>query len=165
MHATVQTPGGVITFEGDTAIDGVPGTAAPIKLSFLNAVGSKTGKLLPTGNVVDVIDGIEVSCIDVAVPMVIVNAEAMGKTGYETKAELDADRVFMRYLESVRCIAAIKMGLGDVSRSISPKICIVAAPKNGGTITSRYFTPFDCHSSHAVSGGLCLAAACLIKGL
>tara|TARA_Y100000815_G_scaffold227392_1_gene215952 strand:+ start:632 stop:1747 length:1116 start_codon:yes stop_codon:yes gene_type:complete len=162
--ATVQTPGGVITYQGDTAIDGVPGTGSPITLSFLDAVGAKTGKLFPTGNVIDDIDGISVSCIDVAVPMVITCAEAFNKTGYESKIELDSDDEFMSKLETIRRTAAFKMGLGDVSNSVSPKICIVSKPKNGGTITSRYFTPFDCHAAHAVSGGLCLAAACLIKG-
>lgn len=162
--ATVQTPGGVITYKGNTAIDGVPGTAAPIKLSFINAVGAKTGKLLPTGNVVDDIDGIPVSCIDVAVPMVIVYAKFLGKTGYESKASLDADKTFLKELEKIRRAAALRMGLGDVSQSVSPKICMVSKARNGGSITSRYFTPFDCHDAHAVSGGLCLAAACLIEG-
>ncbi len=164
MIATVQTPDGKITYDGDTAIDGVPGTSAPIKLSFINAVGAKTGKLLPTGNVIDDINGIPVSCIDVAVPMVITYAQALGKTGYETKAELDADKAFLTKLEALRRTAALKMGLGDVSRSVSPKICMVSPAKNGGSITSRYFTPFDCHDAHAVSGGLCLASACLIEG-
>lgn len=162
--ATVQTPGGVITYEGNTAIDGVPGTAAPIKLSFINSEGSKTGKLLPTGRAMDYIDEIPVSCVDVAVPMVITYATAMGKTGYESKHELDSDKEFMAKLEKLRCAAALKMGLGDVSHSISPKICMVSTERNGGSITSRYFTPFDCHDAHAVSGGLCLAAACLIEG-
>jgi len=96
--------------------------------------------------------------------MVITYAEAMGKTGYESKAELDSDKTFMEKLEDLRRSAALKMGLGDVSRSISPKICMVSKERNGGSITSRYFTPFDCHDAHAVSGGLCLAAACLIEG-
>lgn len=164
MLAAVHTPNGCITYEGNTTIDGVPGTAAPIKLSFIEGVGAKTGELLPTKNVVDNINGIPVSCVDVAVPMVIVFAKAMGKTGYESKAELDSDKTFMKKLETLRTSATLKMGLGDVSRSISPKICMVSKAKNNGSITSRYFTPFDCHDAHAVSGGLCLAAACLIKG-
>ncbi len=164
MVATVQTPNRIITYEGDTAIDGVPGTAAPVKLSFINAVGAKTGKLLPTGRVIDDIDGIPISCVDVAVPMVVTYAESMGKTGYESKAELDSDNIFMEKLEVLRRAAALKMGLGDVSRSSSPKICLVSKARNGGSITSRYFTPFNCHDAHAVSGGLCLAATCLIEG-
>ncbi len=162
--STVQTPYGKITYEGNTTICGVPGTAAPVKLSFINAIGAKTGKLLPTGQVIDDIDGISVSCVDVAVPMVIVSAESVGKTGYESKIELDSDKCFMEKLEKIRKAAALKMGLGDVSQSISPKICIVSEARNGGLINSRYFTPFDCHVAHAVSGGLCLAAACLLNG-
>ena len=162
--ATVQTPNGEVRYSGDAHIDGVPGTAAPIKLSFLNPVGAKTGKLLPTGAVVDDIDGIPVSCVDVTVPMVITYAEALGKTGYESKEELDADKEFLKRLEHLREQAALKMGLGDVSHSISPKICIVALPKVGGTIRSCYFTPFRCHPAYAVSGASCLAAACLIPG-
>lgn len=162
--STVQTPKGHITFEGSATIDGVPGTAAPIKLSFLNPVGTKTGTLLMTGNVIDEIDGIAVSCIDVSVPMIITHAKALGKTGYESKNELDADKAFMKRLETIRKHAAIKMGFGDVSYSVKPKICIVSPPRKGGTIHSRYFTPFDCHSAYAVSGALCLAAACFIEG-
>ena len=126
MIATVQTPGGVITYEGNTSIDGVPGTSAPVKLSFLNAAGAKTGKLLPTGNITDNIDGVIVSCIDVAVPMVIVSAKSMNKTGYETKQELDNNKEFMKAIEKLRQAAGMKMGLGHISNSISPKICLVS---------------------------------------
>ena len=164
MESTVQTPNGKISYNGETHIDGVPGCGAPIKLTFLNAVGSKTGKLLPTGNVIDDINGVFVSCVDVAVPMVITDAKYLGKTGYESKKELDGDKEFMSHLEMLRQAAAKKMGLGDVSKSVNPKICMLSSPRNGGTITSRYFTPFDCHDAHAVSAGLCLAAAILIPG-
>jgi len=162
--STVQTPNKVINYTGDTGIDGVPGTAAPIKLGFLNAVGAKTGKLLPTGNVVDEIDGIAVSCVDVSVPMVIVHAEALGKTGYETKDEFEADESFKKRLEALRRKAAKLMGLGDVAHLISPKISIVSPPRDGGTIHSCYFTPLHCHSAHAVSGAVCMAASCFIEG-
>ncbi len=164
MESTVQTPGGKISYEGATHIDGVPGTGAPIKLTFLNAVGSKTGKLLPTGKTIDYIGNIPVSCVDVAVPLVIAYANDLKKLGYESKNELDSDKEFMMRLEALRQEAAKNMGLGDVSKSINPKICMLAPPRNGGAITSRYFTPFDCHDAHAVSAGLCLAAATLIPG-
>ena len=163
IHATVQTPNGFVSYAGETPIDGVPGTASPIKLSFMNPVGAKTGKLLPTGNVSDTIAGIQVSCVDVAVPMVIVSAESLGKTAYEMTDELDTDTDFRKKLESIRTAAALKMDLGNVSSSVMPKICIVSKPRYNGTISSRYFTPFACHSTHAVSGGLCLAASCMIE--
>ncbi|GJM07524.1 MAG: hypothetical protein DHS20C10_12580 [marine bacterium B5-7] len=164
VHALVQTPGGKISYSGNTIIDGVPGSAAPIKLTFLDSVGSNTGTLLPTGNVIDRIEGINVSCIDVAVPMVILCASSLGKTGYESKKTLDADKEFLKNLETIRQKAALKMGLGNVSSNVSPKVCLIAPPRHGGQITSRYFTPFDCHATHAVTGALCLSAACLIPG-
>ena len=164
MESVVQTPGGKMTYHGTTSIDGVPGTSAPIKLTFLDAVGSKTKKLLPTGNVVDAFGDVAFSCVDVAGLLVIVAADSLGKTGCESKAALDGDKKFLAQLEMLRQKAAEKMGLGDVSHSLDPRVCLIAPPQNGGTITSRYFTPFDCHSAHAVSAAVCLAAACLIPG-
>jgi len=159
IEAVIQTPSKAVTYEGDCAIDGVPGTAAPIKLNFFNITGSKTGKLLPTGNVRDDIDGIEVTCIDVAMPMVIANAKSFGKTGYETQSELEGDTAFMDKLESTRLKAAIKMGLGDATGSVVPKIALVAPSQNDGHFASRYFTPLSLHPSYAVSGSIC-ASSC-----
>ena len=102
IEAIVQTPDGSVVYEGNTAIDGVPGTAAPIRLSFLDAAGSKTGRLLPTGSVRDRILGVEATCIDMAMPMVILRAADLGKTGHERPAELDADRAFFVRLEAIR---------------------------------------------------------------
>lgn len=164
MEVVVQTPNNKITYVGDAEIDGVLGTGSPIYLTFLNPAGSKTKCMLPTGNVIDNIHGLNVSCVDYSVPMVIVSAHDFDKTGYESKSELDSDRVFMNKLEEIRKLAALKMGLGDVSGLIQPKVCLISSPRNQGTITSRYFTPFDCHNAHAVSGALCLSAALLIPG-
>lgn len=159
IEAIVETPDGLVNYEGDCAIDGVPGTAAPIKLNFFNITGSKTGKLLPTGNVRDDIDGIEVTCIDVAMPMVIANAKSFSKTGYETQSELEGDAAFMAKLEATRRAAALKMGFGDVKGSVVPKIALVAPPQKDGNFASRYFTPLSLHQSYAVSGSIC-AASC-----
>lgn len=164
VEAVVQTPGGVVTYEGDTRIDGVPGTGAPIVLNFLDAAGAKTGKLFPTGQRIDRVHGIEVTCIDFASPLVFVAAEALGKTGHETKQELDADTALKARLEAIRLEVALRAGLGDVRQSVLPKIALVAAPGRGGTIASRYFTPWSCHSAFAVTGALCLAAAASIAG-
>lgn len=164
VEAVVQTPGGRVTYEGDVAIDGAPGTAAPVKLTFLDAVGSVTGKLLPTGRARDVIDGVPVSCVDNAMPMMILAAESVGKTGYESPAELDADRVTMARLERLRREAGRLMGLGDVADRVVPKIGLVAPPRDGGSIASRYFTPLTCHKSYAVTGSICLATACALPG-
>ncbi|MGS0743811.1 PrpF domain-containing protein [Glaciimonas sp. GG7] len=163
------------TLLADTEIPGVDGKFPGVDLYLHAPVGAKTGALLPTGNVVDDIDGILVSCIDVAVPMVIVAADALGKTGYETPAQLDADPDFKNRLCALWVAAGLKMGLKLPSGALMsatqlaasetmPKICIVSAPRNGGNISARYFTPQSAHPSLAVSGGCCLASACLIPG-
>jgi len=164
IEAIVQTPGGTVTYEGDAAIDGVPGTAAPIRLSFLDAAGAKTGRLLPTGRARDRIAGVEVSCIDMAMPMVLLRAADLGKTGRERPAELDADRDLLARLEAIRREAGALMGLGDVAERVIPKPVLVAAPHAGGTIAVRYFTPLACHRSVAATGAIGLATACVLAG-
>lgn len=164
IEATVKTPGGCVTYEGDTAISGVPATGASIHLCLHNVVGSKTAKLLPTGNPCDVIDGVAVSCMDVAMPMVFVPASEMGKTGHESKAELDGDADFLRRLESLRRAAAEAMGMGDVQDKVIPKIALVAEPRNGGHIASRYFTPRTAHAAYAVLGSICVASCAALPG-
>lgn len=164
VEAVVQTPGGQVTYEGEFRIDGVPGTGAPVLLNFLDAGGAKTGRLLPTGRPVDVVDGIEVSCVDFSSPIVFVAAASLGKTGHESKKDLDADRELLTRLEKIRRGAALLMGLGDVSRKVLPKIALVAPPLSGGTIASRYFVPWTCHAAYAVTGALCLAAVSSLPG-
>ena len=164
IKATIQTPNGQVSYEGDCKIHGVPGTAAPILLQFFQIQGSKTGKLLPTGNLRDEIEGVEVTCIDVAMPMVIARADAFGKTGYETRAELNADNAFIKRFEQIRRIAGEKMGLGQVRDSVMPKFAIVAPPRNDGHFTSRYFTPWSCHPTYAVSGSICISSCAALPG-
>lgn len=164
VEAVIQTPGGQVTYDGNARIDGVPGSGAPIQLNFRDASGAKTGRLFPTGNRSDVIDGIEVSLIDFATPLVFVPAEALGKSGHESKAELDADLVLKARLETIRLQIAEQAGLGDVRGKVLPKIALVASPRHQGVIASRYFTPWSCHSAYAVTGALCLSAASVIPG-
>lgn len=164
VEAVVQTPGGRVNYDGTAAIDGVPGTAAPIYLNFMDVVGSSTGALLPTGAVRDVIDGIEVTCMDVAMPMVIACAEDFGLTGYETVAELDANREFYARMEPIRIEAGKRMGMGDVSGSVTPKFGLLSKAREGGTITARYFMPKNCHPTMAVTGSQCLASCVLTPG-
>ena len=159
VEATVQTPGGRVTYDGDAVIDGVPGTAAPILLTFLDAAGAKTGRLLPTGSVRDVIDGIEVTCIDAAVPLVVMRARDLGKTAREAPADLDGDRAFMDRFEAIRREAGRMMGLGDVSGLVIPKPVLVAASQEAGSVTARYFMPHACHKAFAVTGAVGLATA------
>lgn len=162
--ARVQTPGAALTYEGDAAIAGVPGTAAPISLNFMGVVGSSTGAFLPTGNLRDEIDGIEVTCMDVAMPMVIARAGDFGLTGHESVAELDADKGFFERMEAVRIKAGGLMGMGDVSKSVTPKFGLFAPARDGGTIAARYFMPWNTHPSMAVTGAQCLASCALTPG-
>ncbi|KAG0578176.1 hypothetical protein KC19_4G003900 [Ceratodon purpureus] len=164
VEAVVQTPGKHVTYEGDVAIDGVPGTSAPIELSFVDVVGSKTGKLLPTGRLRDLIDAIEVTCIDCAVPTVVARASALGKTGYESKLELDLDVDFFRRVEGVRRIAGQMMGLGDVAGRVIPKFAMVAEPRGHGNLTARYFVPTTTHPSMAVTGGIAISCCSILEG-
>jgi 2-methylaconitate cis-trans-isomerase PrpF len=164
IEAVIQTPGGRVNYEGDTSIDGVPGTAAPILLFFSDLVGTRTGKLLPTGNAIDVIEGVEVSCVDVAIPMIIVRAEQMGKTGYESPDEINSDTAFFERLERIRVAASHRMGLGDPTGSVVPKFCIISKPRSGGSINARYMVPHKCHATFPLVGSQCLAAAIVRQG-
>lgn len=164
VDSIVQTPNGKVTYAGDAAIDGVPGTAAPVKINFKSAVGAVTGKLLPTGRPLDVIDGVDVSCVDMAMPVVLMPAEQLGKSGHESAAELDADQALFTRMEAIRRKAGTLMGMGDVSKMVVPKIALLAKPQKGGTITSRFFVPDSCHKAHAVTGTVCVASACTIPG-
>jgi 4-oxalomesaconate tautomerase len=164
VEAVIQTPCGRVQYEGDTCIDGVPQPAAPVKLTFLDAMGAMTGSLLPTGRLTDVIHDVEATCIDLAMPVVIMAAEAFGKTGAETPEALEADRALFARLAAIRIEAGRRMGLGDVSRAVVPKPVLVSQARNGGSITSRYFTPLTCHRSHAATGALAVAAAAVMPG-
>lgn len=164
VEAIVKTPGGEVDYAGEAAIDGVPGTAAPVIVNFLDVVGNSCGALLPTGNLVDTIGGLEVTCMDVAMPMVIARAEAFGLTGHETVAELEANRDFYKRMEAIRVEAGRRMGMGDVVKSVTPKFGILAPPRRGGVIAARYFMPWTCHPSLAVTGSQCLAACTLLPG-
>jgi 2-methylaconitate cis-trans-isomerase PrpF len=164
IDAVVQTPDGRVVYDGDASIDGVPGTAAPIKLSFLNAMGSKTGRLLPTARPREIIQNLPVTLIDYAMPMMLVAAADLDLRGDETPAELDANAELLSRLESMRREAGRRMGLGDVSGMVVPKVGVLSPPSRGGTLTSRYFVPDRCHRSHAVTGALCIAVACRLPG-
>ena len=162
--AKVQTPGGKLDYTGQAEIAGVPGTSAPVALNFMGVVGSSTGAFLPTGNLTDVIGGIEVTCMDVAMPLVIARASDFGLTGYESAEELDANRDFFARMEAIRIEAGAAMGMGDVSKSVTPKFGLLAPAKNGGTIATRYFMPWNTHPTMAVTGAQCLASCALTPG-
>lgn len=156
--ARVETPGGAVSY------DGVPGTAAPVELQFMDVVGGATGAMFPTGNRVDVVGGIEVTCIDVAMPVVIARASDFGLTGHESAAELDENRDFYAQMEPIRREAGALMGMGDVSGSVTPKFAVVAPAKDGGAAATRYFMPKKCHPSLAVTGSQAISACLLCPG-
>jgi 2-methylaconitate cis-trans-isomerase PrpF len=164
VESVVRTPQRQPLYEGDVAIDGVPGTAAPVLLSYRDIVGSKTGALLPTGSVRDCFEGVEATCIDVAVPVVIIPAAALGKQGTETPAQLNADTELLDRLEEIRRAAAWRMGLGDVRDKVMPKVALISAPAAGGGIRSRYFVPHQCHAAHAVTGAIAVACCAALRG-
>ena len=164
VRAMVHTHEGAVLYDGDTAIDGVPGTAAPISLNFMDVAGSSTGALLPTGNLIDVVDGIEVTCMDVAMPMVIARAADFGLTGHESRAELDENKAFFARMEAVRVAAGAKMGMGDCSQSVTPKFGLLAAGTAPGEVVTRYFMPWSTHPTMAVTGSQCMASCALTPG-
>ena len=164
VEVEVQTPGGIVSYEGDMPVDGVPGTAAPVALNFMEVVGSRSGAMFPTGNRQDVIDGIEVTCIDVAMPMMIARAADLGITGYESQAELDAMPDLFERIEALRIKAGVMMGFGDVTKSVIPKVGLIAPPQADGHFAARYFMPWTTHPTLAVTGSQCLAACALAPG-
>ncbi|MEM9764681.1 MAG: PrpF domain-containing protein, partial [Pseudomonadota bacterium] len=157
-------PGGTVNYEGDARIDGVPGSAAPIDLQFMETVGSMTSGLFPTGARKEVVEGVEVSCMDVAMPMVIARATDFGLTGYETAEALDQNTDLMARMENVRKAAGERMGMGDVTKSVTPKFGILAPPRDGGSAAVRYFMPWNCHPTLAVTGAQCISASLLCPG-
>jgi 4-oxalomesaconate tautomerase len=151
-------------YDGDCAIAGVPGTAAPIQLDFHNTAGSATGALLPTGNTTDVIDGVTVTCIDNGMPVVVLAAIDLGITGYETCEELETNAPLRARLEQLRSLAGHAMGLGDVTNLTIPKMTLVAPPVDGGTLCTRTFIPHRCHDAIGVLGAVSVATATLMDG-
>ncbi|MEI9748728.1 4-oxalomesaconate tautomerase [Moellerella wisconsensis] len=163
INATIQTPNQQVTYQGETSIASVPGTSAPIALTFLDACGAKTGQFLPTGKPIDIFDGgIEATCLDMATPVVIIAAQQLNKTGYESAQELESDRLFMQKLEAIRCQAGQAMGLGDVSHKVIPKPILISPARHGGTINARYFMPHKCHGALAVTGAIAIAAGVML---
>ena len=158
------TPGGAVRYDGDTAIAGVPGTAAPIQIDFKDTAGSVCDSLLPTGKARDRVEGIDVTCIDNGMPVVVIPAKSLGKTGYESPQELEADTDFRKKLESVRLAAGPLMGLGDVRDKVVPKMTLIAPPRAGGHVCTRTFIPHRCHAAIGVLGAVSVATACAMPG-
>ena len=162
--AHVPTPGGQVSYEGDASIAGVPGRSAAIRIDFLDTEGSVCGSLLPSGRVLDEIEGVEATLIDNGMPVVVLRAADLGKTGHETPAELDADKEFKTRLERIRVVAGERMGLGDVRSRVVPKMTLISAPREGGSLTTRTFIPHKCHAAIGVLGAVTVGTACVLPG-
>lgn len=162
--ATVETSNGKVNYLGSAKIDGVPGSAAPIPLLFKDTAGSTCGELLPTGNVIDEVNGINVTMIDNGMPVVILKSDDLGIEGTETRNELDVHEGLKATLEAIRLKCGPMMNLGNVSDKTIPKMTIVSSPKCGGTISTRTFIPHRCHASIGVLGAVSVATACLMEG-
>ena len=162
--AEIETPGGQVRYDGTARIDGVPGSASPVAITFRDTAGSTCGALLPTGNAVDTIDGVEATLIDNGMPCVILRAADLGISGTETREELEANDALKARLEAIRLKAGPLMSLGDVTDKSVPKMTMLSPPRAGGAISTRTFIPHRCHASIGVLGAVSVATACLIEG-
>lgn len=162
--AFVDTPNGVVSYDGDARIDGVPGTHAPITINFEDVAGSSCGSLLPTGNVVDEVNGVHVTCIDNGMPVVCLNAADFGISGEETPAELEANDILRARVEEIRLAVGPMMNLGDVSNKTVPKMSLLSRAKEGGLVNTRTFIPHRVHESIGVLGAVSVATACMLEG-
>jgi 4-oxalomesaconate tautomerase len=162
--ARILTPGGRVQYEGDTAISGVPGTAAPVLLRFTGIAGSSCGALLPTGRTRDVVDGVAVTCIDNGMPVVLMRASDLGVSGYESPQALDADAGLKARIERIRLLAGPLMGLGDVANKVVPKMSLLAPAVDGGAVHTRTFIPRRCHDAIGVLGAVSVATGCVLEG-
>lgn len=164
-HATVEVDDRHPVYDGTTSISGVPGTAAAVQLDFDDIAGGSTGgALLPTGNLIDVVDGVECTLIDNGMPVVVMVAGDLGVTGYESPADLEANDELRARLEQIRLAAGRLMNLGDVASTTVPKLTMVAAPIDGGALSTRTFIPHRCHQAIGVLGAVSVATAALLPG-
>ncbi|WP_297367820.1 4-oxalomesaconate tautomerase [Acidocella sp.] len=162
--AHVPTPGGVVAYEGDARIDGVPGTGAAIAIDFLDIAGSACGALLPTGHVVDEVNGVRVTCVDNGMPVVLMRAADFGLSGRETPAELEANAALKRRVEEIRLAVGPLMNLGNVARKTVPKMTLLSQPFEGGAVSTRTFIPHRVHEAIGVLGAVSVATGCVIAG-
>ncbi len=162
--ANVPTPNGAVEYEGDVRIDGVPGTAAGISIEFLDLAGSSCGALFPTGNTSDRIGGVEVTCIDNGMPVVLLAAEDFGISGAESPEALEANAALKTRVESIRLAIGPRMNLGDVARKTVPKMSLISPARHGGDLNTRTFIPHRVHEAIGVLGAVSVATACAVPG-
>ena len=163
-EVVVQTPHREMNYQGDATVDGVMGTAAPVICNYLDTVGSTCGDLLPTGNAVDFIHGIEATCIDNGMPVIMMRANDFGLSGYESKEDLEKNEPLKQQIEQIRLEGGRMMKLGDVSRQTIPKVCLVSTPHQGGVLNTRMFIPHVVHDAIGVLAAVSVATACVVPG-
>jgi len=187
LTATFPLDDGRAAVEGAMEIPGVSGCGAPVHLEFRDPGGAGSGNLLPTGNVLDVLDvpgvgRVDASLVDAANACVFIEAARAGVTGTESPAELDGRTELMDMLEAIRCAAGVAMGLGGSADDIrqrspsSPKIGLVAEPRDAvdlgnralsadaGDLTARMISMGNTHRALPLTGALCLGVAARITG-
>ncbi len=162
--AYVPTPNGSVEYEGDARIDGVPGAAAAIPLEFLDVAGSSCGSLLPTGSAVDRTEGVDITCIDNGMPVVILRAQDFDLSGDETPEQLEGNAALKARIERIRLEIGPRMNLGDVAKKTVPKMCLVSPARHGGSLSTRTFIPHRVHESIGVLGAVSVATACVTPG-
>jgi 4-oxalomesaconate tautomerase len=170
---TVDTRGGMVQYEGSARIDGAPGTSAPVTINFLDTAGSVCSGLLPTGRVKDTLTvtgpgfepfTLDVTCIDNGMPLVMFKASDVGRTGYESVVDMNADTELKTKIEALRLQVSLLMGLGDVSQKNYPKMTLIAAPQKGGALSTRSFIPHVCHDAIGVLAAVTVGTACVLEG-
>jgi 2-methylaconitate cis-trans-isomerase PrpF len=184
--ARFPVQGGALAAEGDFALDGVAGTAAPVRLEFLEPGGAKTGRLLPTGAATDTLEvaglgAVEASCIDAANPCVFIAPESVGKTGTELPQELEKDAAFLAAMEAIRKAASVRMGLTadlDAAAKLAsiPKVAMVCGPQDAPLLSGRTLAAAEAdiairmisvgqpHRAVPITGAICLAVAARVPG-
>lgn len=161
---TFPSRGGAPVYDGEARIDGVPGVSAPVMINFRDTEGSACGALFPTGNMIDTVQGVEVTCIDNGMPVVLMAAPDFGITGYESRDTLNANTDLKATIEAIRLDISHHMNLGDVTEKTVPKMTLVAPPRDGGTICTRSFIPHDCHAAIGVFAAVSVGTGCVIPG-
>jgi 4-oxalomesaconate tautomerase len=162
--AHVPTPGGAVEYEGNARIDGVPGTAAGISIDFLDLAGSSCGSMLPTGAAIDRVDGIDVTCIDNGMPVIVLAATDLGLSGAESPQVLEANTALKSRIEKIRLALGPRMNLGDVAKKTVPKMSLVSPARHGGALDTRTFIPHRVHEAIGVLGAVSIATACRVPG-
>ncbi len=163
-EAVVKTPAKRVSYAGDLRISGVPTPGAPIELRFRDIAGSSCGALYPTGRRLDVVQGVDVTCVDNGMPVVLIRAEDVGASGFETPTELDANAAVKARVEAIRRAVGPLMGLGDVADKVVPKMTLVSPPRDGGDLNTRSFIPHKCHDAIGVLGAASVATAFVADG-